>query len=214
MRMTLRPAPTCLAATTLVFGLVFGLAFFPAEATAAECSANAPAYEIRPDEAKRLYDCIEAAMIESYSRANGVPGVPEYRGWQVVSASPFVSATHGSMMINHIVNPVAAKLYTQWEEMAGKRFPEGSILAKEAYRVTPSGEVRVGPLSLMEKAAPGASPETDDWIYTRVFTDGRFQRTLGPNGGRLMFCHDCHAATIDDYDAMFFPPKEFRIPVD
>jgi len=153
-------------------------------------------------------------MFESYSRASGVPGVPEYRGWQVVSASPFVSATHGSMMINHIVNPVAAELYTQWEKMAGKRFPEGSILAKEAYRVTPAGEVRVGPLSLMEKAAPGASPETDDWIYTRVFTDGRFQRTLGPNGSRLMFCHDCHAATIDDYDAMFFPPEEFRIPVD
>jgi hypothetical protein len=66
----------------------------------------------------------------------------------------------------------------------------------------------------MEKAAPGASPETDDWIYTRVFTDGRFQRTLGPDANRMMFCHDCHAATIDAYDAMFFPPREFRVEVD
>ncbi len=207
---TLRSAPTHLAATTLAIGL----AFLPGTAPAAECSTTSSAYEIGPDEANRLYDCIEAAMIESYSRTSDVPGVPEYRGWQVVSASPFVSATHGSMMINHIVNPVAAELYTQWEEMAGKRFPEGSILAKEGYRITPSGEVRVGPLFLMEKAAPGASPETDDWIYTRVFTDGRFQRTLGPDANRMMFCHDCHAATIDAYDAMFFPPKEFRIPVD
>jgi hypothetical protein len=199
-----------LAATTLVFGF----AFLPAAAPAAECSTTNPAYEIGPDEANRLYDCIEEAMIESYSRASGVPGVPEYRGWRVVSASPFVSATHGSMMINHIVNPVAAELYIQWEEMAGKRFPEGSILAKESYRVTPEGEVRAGPLFLMEKAAPGASPETSDWIYTRVFTDGRFQRTLGRDSSRLMFCHDCHAATIDEYDAMFFPPKEHRIEID
>jgi len=199
-----------LAAATLALGL----AFTPAAAPAAECSTTNPAYEIGPDEARLLYDCIEAAMIESYSRAVGVPGVPEYRGWQVVSASPFISATHGSMMINHIVNPVALGLYTSWEEMSGERFAEGSILAKESYRIAPSGEVRVGPLFLMEKAAPGASPETDDWIYTRVFTDGRFQRTLGPGSSRVMFCHDCHAATIDDYDAMFFPPRERRIEID
>ncbi len=214
MHLTLRLAPTCLAATTLVFGLAFGLAFLPATAPAAECSTTSPAYEIGPDEAQRLYDRIEAAMIESYSRASGVPGVLEYRGWQVVSTSPLVSATHGSMMVNHIANPVAAELYTQWQEMAGERFPEGSILAKESFRITPSGEVRAGPLFLMEKAAAGASPETDDWIYTRVFTDGRFQRTLGPDSDRLMFCHDCHGATIDEYDAMFFPPKKFRIEID
>ncbi len=199
-----------LAATTLAFGL----ALLPATAPAAECSTTSPAYEIGPDEAKRLYDCIEAAMIESYSRASGVPGVPEFRGWQVVSTSPLVSATHGSMMVSHIANPVAADLYTRWEGMAGQRFPEGSILAKESYRITPEGEVRAGPLFLMEKAAPGASPETGDWIYTRVFTNGRVQRTLGPDSDRMMFCHDCHAATIDTYDAMFFPPEEFRIPVD
>jgi len=205
MRQTIR-----LAATILIFGLVV----LPAEAPAAECSTANPAYEIGPDEAQRLYDCIEAAMIESYSRAVGVPGVPEYRDWLVVSATPFVSATHGSMMINHVVNPAAAELYTQWEEMEGKRFAEGSILAKESYRVTADGEVRVGPLFMMEKAAAGASPETGDWIYTRVFTDGRFQRTLGPGANRMIFCHDCHAATIDDYDAMFFPPAEHRISLE
>jgi len=204
MRHTIR-----IAATTLAFGL----ALLPATAPAAECSTTNPAYAVGPDEANRLYDCIEAAMIENYSRAVGVPGVPEFRGWQVVSASPFISATHGSMMINHIVNPVAAELYTSWEKMAGRHFAEGSILAKESFRITAEGEVRAGPLFLMEKAAAGASPETDDWIYTRVFTDGRFQRTLGPGNGRVMFCHDCHAATIDEYDAMFFPPKEHRIPV-
>ncbi|MFQ5567005.1 MAG: hypothetical protein ACE5EU_11650, partial [Paracoccaceae bacterium] len=142
----------CLAATTLAIGL----AFLPATAPAAECTTTSPAYEIGPDEAKRLYDCIEAEMIASYSRAVGVPGIPEYRDWPILSSSPFVSATHGSMMINHAANPVAMDLYTQWEEMAGRHLPEGSILAKESYRITPSGEVRAGPLFLMEKAAAGA----------------------------------------------------------
>lgn len=175
----------CLAATAIAFGLPF----LPANAPAAECSTTSVAYEIGPDEANRLYDCMEAAMIEGYSPASGVPGVPEYRDWLLLSTSPFVSATHGSMMINHIANPVAAEMYTQWEGMAGLRFPEGSILAKESYRITSSGEVRVGPLFMMEKAASGASPETDDWIYTRVFSDGRVQRTLGEDSDRMTFCH-------------------------
>ena len=210
MHLTLRSAQNCLAGATLAIGLVA----LPATAPAAECTTTSAAYAIGPDEANRLYDCIEAAMLEGYSLADGVPGVPDYRDWQLLSTSPFVSATHGAMMINHHVNPVAAEIYTQWEDMAGQRFPKGSILAKESYRVTSEGEVRAGPLFLMEKAAPGATPETDDWIYTRIFTNGRVQRTLGPDSNRMEFCHDCHAARIGEYDAMFFPPKEFRVPVE
>ena len=122
MRQTLSLAATA---------IVFGLSFFPDKAPAAECSTTSVAYEISPDEANRLYDCIEAAMIEGYSRASGVPGVPEYRDWLRLSTSPFVSATHGSMMINHIVNPVAADMYTQWEGMAGQRFPAQSPQGSE-----------------------------------------------------------------------------------
>ena len=218
MHLTLRLIKTRITATTTVLGaaigLAFGLGILPSTAPAAECTTTTTAYEIEPDEAKRLYDCIEAAMFDGYSRASGVPGVPEYRDWQLLSTSPFVSATHGSMLINHHVNAVAAELYTKWEDMAGQFFPVGSILAKESYRITPSGEVRTGPLFLMEKTTPGASPETSDWIYTRVFTDGRVQRTLGEGSDRMMFCHDCHAATIDEYDAMFFPPEEYRIIIE
>jgi len=210
MQLILHLAKTRLSVITLALGL----ALLPITAPAAECTTTTPANEIGPDEAKRLYDCAEAAMIEGYSRASNVPGVPEYRDWLLLSTSPFVSATHGSMMINHHANPVAEELYTQWEGMAGQRFPEGSILAKESYRITRTGGVRAGPLFMMEKAAAGASPETDDWIYTRVFTDGRVQRTLGPDSKRMTFCHECHAATIDNFDAMFFPSAEFRIPVE
>ena len=214
MYLTHRLAHIFLSAVALVIGLTLALALLPSEARTAECSATVPAYQITADEANRLYDCIEAEMLDAYSKASDVPSVPEYRAWQMVSTSPFVSATHGSLMINHIVNPVAAELYTSWDGMEGKKFPEGSILVKESYRVTKSGEIRIGPLFLMEKTAPGAVPETGDWIYTRILADGRIQRTLGPEGDRMMFCNDCHAATIDSYDAMFFPPEERRIKLD
>jgi hypothetical protein len=209
-----RLARVFLAVIAPAAGLIFILALPPVTAKAAECTTDVPAYQISTDEANRLYDCIEAKMLDAYSLASDVPGVADYRDWRVLSTSPFVSATHGSLMINHIVNPVATELYTRWEGMEGMRLPEGSILVKESYLITSAGEIRVGPLSIMEKAAPGTVPETGDWIYTRVFADGRYQRTLGPDGDRLLFCNDCHAATLDFYDAMFFPPEERRIEID
>jgi hypothetical protein len=199
---------------SLAILVALGLPLAPGGARATECVASAPAYEIGPEEARHLYACVEAAMANSYAAASDAPGVAEFRNWTLLSTSPFVSATHGSLMINHHANPVAEKIYTKWEAMAGQKFPAGSILAKESYSVAAWGEVRPGPLFLMEKAEPGTAPETDDWIYTRVFTNGRVQRTLGAGGDRLNFCHDCHAATIDDFDAMFFPPEEFRIQIE
>ena len=131
MHLTLRLAQAFLAAIVPAASLTLVLALLPAGARAAECSTSVPAYQISTDEANRLYDCIESEMLVAYSRASEVPGVPDYRAWRVVSTSPFVSSTHGSLMINHIVNPVAAELYTSWEGMEGKKFPVGSILAKD-----------------------------------------------------------------------------------
>ncbi len=178
---------------------------------AGECIASASAYELGPTEARALYDCIHDRMVAVYRRARGLASVPAYLSWQVASSAPLVSATHGSMMVMHFANPVAAPLYLRWERMAGKRFPPGSVLAKESYRVRPDRVVVPGPLFLMEKAPPGTSPETADWIYTQVFTDGHYERTRGPGSERVAFCHDCHSATLDAFDAVFFPPEEFRV---
>lgn len=194
-----------------VFVCLLALLLAPAPpAVAAACSTATPAAEIGVEEARRLYACIEAAMVEAFAGVEGVPGVPEYRDWTVVSAAPFLSATHGRSFINHIANPVALPLYTQWEGMLEQRLPPGAIIAKESFEIGRSGEVEVGPLSLMEKAPPGTAPATDDWIYTRVYPDGRVQRTGGPGGRYLGFCHECHSATIAHFDALFFPPERFR----
>lgn len=185
-----------------------------APAAHAVCTTQKSPAEIGAEEARRLYDCVEAAMVEAYASVEGVPGVPDYRDWAVVSTSPLLSATHGRVFVNHIAGPTAVDLYTRWEGMIGRRLPPGAILAKESFEIGRDGAVHVGPLSLMEKAPPGGAPGTDDWIYTRIYPDGMVQRTGATGGQYLDFCHECHSAMIDHFDGMFFPPKRFRIAID
>ena len=177
-------------------------------AQAAECTTDLDRFSVTQDQANELYSCIEAAMLEGYSKAD-LPSVPEYRNWKLVTTAPLVSATHGNMFVNHYVNDAGADLYTRWEDMAGEKFAIGTIFAKESFRIsTKDGSVKRGALFLMEKVADDAAP--DGWVYTRVFPNGKYQRTNGPKSEKMVFCHDCHAATLEEYDAAFFPPEEFR----
>jgi len=183
----------------------------PGPASADDCRATKPAYRLTKEDARALYACIGAALDRAYDAVDEVPGVPDYTRWRVVSSAPLPSATHGSQFVTHIVNPVAEPFYTRWEGLAGERFPPGAIVVKESFRVLEDGRVEIGPLFLMEKAAPDAAPETADWLYTRIYPDGRVQRTGGADARYLDFCHDCHAATLSDHDAMFFPPGSYRV---
>ncbi|MEM9043196.1 MAG: hypothetical protein AAGC81_00770 [Pseudomonadota bacterium] len=195
------------ALATLGLGVLILPSFSP---EAQGCHADKQASDLSQTEANAIYDCIKDNLAASYASANGVPDVSRYRTWTNVTTAPLVSATHGRRLVNHLVNDIALELYTQWEGMKGQRFPTDAAVAKESFRITQSGEVRPGPLFIMQKAAPGASPATDDWIYTRVFPDGTFQRTLGTASDKVLFCHDCHVKVLKDYDAMFFPTVPFR----
>ena len=172
------------------------------------CTTEKKKADITAEDAQALYDCIQASLLEGYSKASDVPGVSDYRNWKLVTTAPLVSATHGKMFVNHWVSPDAADLYTRWEDMEGQKFPVGTIFAKESFRVDKKGEVKRGPLFLMEKVAADAAP--DGWVYTRLFPNGKYQRTNGPKSEKMVFCHDCHAAVIEDQDAAFFPPEEYR----
>ncbi len=180
----------------------------PTPAHAAECTSDKKRDELSPAEAQALYDCISDKLIEGYSKASDVPGVSDYRNWPLVTNAPLVSATHGGMFVNHFVSPGAVDLYTKWEDMDGAKFDVGTIFAKESFRVTKKGEVKRGPLFLMEKVTDSEAP--DGWIYTRLFPNGKYQRTNGNKSEKMVFCHDCHAATLDAQDAAFFPPEEYR----
>ena len=188
------------------------LAGLPGPAPAADCTTATARDAITPEEAGALYDCIAASLVEGYAQATDVPGVPDYRNWQLVTTAPLVSATHGNMFVNHWVNEAGAALYTQWEGMDGQKFPVGTIFAKESFRIGKDGAVKRGPLFLMEKVAADTAP--DGWVYTRLFPNGKYQRTNGPKADKMVFCHDCHAATIEEYDAAFFPPEDYRVSSD
>ena len=196
-------APLVAAAIAFVAGTV------PVStAHSAECTTEKKRDDISPAEAQALYDCLEASLIEGYSKAKDVPGL-DFRSYKLVTKTPLVSATHGGMFVNHWVNAAGADLYTKWEDMDGAKFAVGTIFAKESFRVTKKGKVKRGPLFLMEKVATREAP--DGWIYTRLFPNGKYQRTNGPKSDKMVFCHDCHAATIEDQDAAFFPPEDNRV---
>ena len=187
--------------------LVMGAAHAPI-AHAAECSTDKKRDDLSPAEAQALYDCIAPKLIEGYSKAKDVPGL-DFRNYKLVTNAPLVSSTHGGMFVNHWVNDLGAELYTKWEDMDGAKFPVGTIFAKESFRISKKdGSVKRGPLFLMEKVAADAAP--DGWVYTRLFPNGKFQRTGGNKSEKMVFCHDCHSATLEDQDAAFFPPEERR----
>jgi hypothetical protein len=175
---------------------------------AADCTTDKKRDQLAPAEVQALYDCIADSLAEGYAKAEGVPGL-DYRTYKLVTTAPLVSATHGGMFVNHWLNPEAADLYTSWEDMDGAKFEVGTIFAKESFRVNKKGEVKRGPLFLMEKVATSEAP--DGWVYTRLFPNGKFQRTNGPKSEKMAFCHECHAATLEDQDAAFFPPEEYRV---
>ena len=200
-----------IAGLACAFALAIGIPGAPM-ATAADCTSDKKAADLTQEEAQALYDCIAPSLIEGYSKATDVPGVPDFRNYVLVSSAPLVSATHGNMLVNHWVNAPGAELYTKWEEMDGAKFAVGTIFAKESFRVNKKGEVKRGPLFLMEKVADGDAP--DGWVYTRLFPNGKYQRTNGPKSEKMVFCHDCHAATIETQDAAFFPPEEYRVSGD
>ncbi|MEO1493741.1 MAG: cytochrome P460 family protein [Pseudomonadota bacterium] len=200
-----------LAGAAVALALSFGVPSLtsPKPAHAGACTTDKARDALSPAEAQALYDCIADSLIEGYSKAGDVPGVGDYRNWPLVTTAPSVSSTHGGMFVNHFVSPGAKDLYTRWEDMNGAKFAVGTIFAKESFRVTKKGEVKRGPLFLMEKVADDAAP--DGWVYTRLFPNGKFQRTGGNASEKMVFCHDCHSATLELQDAAFFPPEGNRV---
>ncbi|MFK7943438.1 MAG: hypothetical protein AB8B85_11075 [Paracoccaceae bacterium] len=61
----------------------------------------------------------------------------------------------------------------------------------------------------MEKVAADAAPV--GWVYTRLFPNGKFQRSGGNKSEKMVFCHECHTATLEEQDAAFFPPQDYRM---
>jgi len=165
------------------------------------------AADLEMQEAESIYQGLRRFMTEGY-RAAGDPIAETYTGWARYNAAPYGSATHGQRFVSNYANEAAAAygLY----EGAGK-FPEGSIIAKDSFSVTRKGEVRPGPLFVMEKMEAGFNYVSGDWRYIMIMPDGElFGMTKGVNAERVEYCISCHLVQ-EEKDHLFFVPEDYRV---
>lgn len=162
---------------------------------------------VSADEAESVYRSLSREMGERYA-LSGISAAQKYLGWTRYSTAPYRSVTHGRSYLNNYANRIA-RAYGRYEK-AGI-FPVGSVLAKDSFSISKSGEIRPGPLFLMEKMEAGFNPKSGDWRYTEVLPDGSVLGiTKGDNAGNVNYCASCHAAAGKGRDHVFFPRKAFR----
>ena len=161
------------------------------------------------DKAKALgiYQGLKKLMVAGYKSA-GDPVAAAYLDWRIFNDAPYRSATHGQRYVNNYANETG-RAYGKYE--AAGRLPVGSLLAKDSFSVTEEGEVRPGPLFIMEKMAAGFNPVSGDWRYIMIMPDGAlFGATKGRNAERVDYCIGCHLVR-EDFDHLFFTPEDYRV---
>ncbi len=178
-------------------------------AQAASCDVGKPGYELTPDEAQGVYDCIKESLVAGYQKGNKrwVPKsiVDDYRSWVLASKYPAAPGFHGGRFLMTYVNPTGADSYMEYKE-EDVVVPSGTILAKESFNINDEGKVRKGPLFIMQKVEKGKSPKTDDWYYMMV----------APNGTPMAVnvfkaCSECHMENFGTQGGYGYPVPEARV---
>jgi len=158
--------------------------------------------------AQAIYRRIRDDMIAGY-RLSGVAYADAYRHWPRFNRVPYLSAQHGERYINNYANETA-RAYGRFE--AAGVMPVGSILVKDSFAVTESGDVFSGPLFAMEKMPRGFNPPGHDWRYTMIMPDGSlFGTTAGEGKARVEFCVTCHNLAGEANDDLFYVPDQYRV---
>jgi len=187
------------------FVAALGAALFIAlagSASAQECVADKPAGELEDAEIDALYDCIKGQLAEGYQAGdNEVAKV--YREWGTASVAPRVTGPHGDRFLMTFVNPVGYDEYVKFNE-DDARMPQGTVIAKESFKLGKDNKVTRGPLFIMTKMGEGEVAETGDWVYDAVQPDGK------PLKFKQSFCHDCHGA-FEGQDALGYPDPDVRV---
>ncbi len=161
---------------------------------------------LSPAEAEATYADLRPILAQGYGRT-GDPAISSYQSWTRYNTAPYASMTHGRRYVSNYAN-VTAQAYGKYED-AG-RLPVGSVLAKDSFVVTEDGEVRPGPLFVMEKMASGFNYVTGDWRYSMITAEGDLAGKTGGFGAqRVEFCIACHLAR-EAYDHLYFIPRAYR----
>ncbi|MGS4945884.1 hypothetical protein ACVDG3_10440 [Meridianimarinicoccus sp. RP-17] len=195
-------------ATTRNIGLTaFGASVLMAGGALA-CDPGKPGSELTGDEAQAVYDCLAEALHDGYTSGakQWIPTdkVDDYRNWTLASSFPAAPGFHDNRFLLTWVNDVGAEEYLRYAE--NPKIPAGTWIAKESFSVNDDGNVRPGPLFLMQKVQAGTSPETDDWYYMLVAPNG------SPMGVDVMTaCSECHQGAYGFQGGLGYPVEEARI---
>ncbi|MEL6793845.1 MAG: cytochrome P460 family protein [Pseudomonadota bacterium] len=176
-------------------------------AHAASCNVDKPGADLSFAEAKGVYDCLKEKMVEGYKKGDKrwipIEYVGNYRSWKPAATGPAAPGTHGDRFLMTYVNAIGHDQYTKYAEDI--TMPTGTVIAKESFTVSKKGKAKAGPLFIMEKVAPGTSPETEDWYYMMVSAKGK------PQGINVVSaCHECHSG-FDFQGFMGYPVEEVRL---
>ena len=176
-------------------------------AHAASCNVDKAGGDLSFEEAKGVYDCLSEKMNKGYQKGGKrwIPAeyVADYRSWGAASTGPAAPGTHGGRFLMAYVNDIGFEQYTKYAEDVV--MPTGTVIAKESFTVSKKGKAKAGPLFIMEKVAPGTSPETGDWYYMMVSAKGKPQAV-----NVVSACHDCHSG-FDYQGFMGYPVEEVRL---
>ncbi len=182
-------------------GAVVFMGFSPV-AQAQDCTSDTAADDLEAEQIDALYDCIKGALLDGY-RSGDNEVAKEYRDWGAAATAPRAPGPHGDRFLMTFVNAVGFDEYVKFAE-EDVRMPQGTVIAKESFKLNKENKVRRGPLFIMTKAGDGEVPDTDDWVYWGVQPNGK------PMRFKQSFCHDCHGA-FEGRDALGYPDEDVRI---
>ncbi len=193
-----------------IIGTVIGAAALMltgAAAQAQDCASDVPGYDMNPEQATAVYQCLREAMQAGYAEGDKrwIPAefVSDYPNWTQVSTFPAAPGFHSGRFLVTFVNDVGVDEYLKYEEGV---IPAGTVIAKESFMVDDDGAVSIGPLFIMQKVEPGTSPETLDWYYMMVGANG------APQGIDVMTaCNTCHMEVFGEQGGLGFPVEDARL---
>jgi ubiquitin len=172
------------------------------------CGAGGVPVELTDAEAVKIYDCLLKELKATYAKSGNKVAV-SYTAWPRYSKRAYVSATHGSRLVQNYANE-KGRAYGAFEN-AGT-FPVGTELAKDSFLVNANGTVSIGPLFIMEKMHAGFNAESGDWRYTMIMPDGAVAGTTkGAGNANVEFCIGCHISVAPELDSVMLLPEEYRV---
>lgn len=180
------PCSSILTRTLIVALLV--VPFFPGLAVAAKCKATKDPKAMTHQEMRALYGCLRPELMSGYQKNTKNPIAAAYSDWQAVSTVPAAPGFHSGQHLMTYVNAVGRRQYVAFAT-SGAIMPVGTLIAKENFSFKKNGNIKKGPLLMMEKVGLSQAADTGGWIYSGV----------KPNGKKLKvdqkgFCHACHQA--------------------